>query len=156
MWLFPSFLNHLFLSHYLFLSVFPPKMKSVSLAPMCLQVCHTFFFLLQNPSGELSRQVSICLSFPSPSWIHFRAQGSTGLVNVARLWSWSDGWVGRHLHFSDPHPVRYERPPQALTSRRLAWQAYHMPPLGRNFQCPCRVPCQLLFCFDFFPPIYFY
>ena len=62
MWLFPSFLNHLFLLHYLFLSVFPPKMKSVSLAPMCLQVCHTFFFsckILQESCLDKCPSVSL-------------------------------------------------------------------------------------------------
>ena len=62
-------------------------MKRVSLAPVCLRVRHTFFFLLQKPSGEWSRQVFICLFFASNSWMHFRAQGTTGLVDVTRVWA---------------------------------------------------------------------
>ena len=78
-------------------------MKRVSLAPVCLQVCNTFFFLMQNPSGELSKQVSICLSFASNSWVHFRAQGTTGLVTGT--WVWAEVMTGREaLTFQQPPP----------------------------------------------------
>ena len=124
-------------------------MKRVSLAPVCLQVCNTFFFLLQIlqesclnkcPSVSLLQVTLECTSGP-------RAQQGSWLSHECEPKWWL---TGRHLHFNDRHPETYKRSRQALTPWPLLWQAYHMPPLIRNFQCPCGVLCQLLVSFVFF------
>ena len=125
-------------------------MKRVSLAPVCLQVCNTFFFLLQNPSGELSKQVSICLSFASNSWVHFRAQGTTGLVTVT--WVWAEVMTDREA-------LTFQRPPpwdvQEITSSSYPMTSSlagipHATP-DKKFSVSLRgsVPTPVFFCFFF-------
>lgn len=125
-------------------------MKRVSLAPVCLQVCNTFFFLLQNPSGELSKQVSICLSFASNSWVHFRAQGTTGLVTGT--WVWAEVMTDREaLTFQQPPPWDV----QEITSSSYPMTSSlagipHATP-DKKFSVSLRgsVPTPVFFCFFF-------
>ena len=148
MWLFPSFLNHLFLSCYLFLLLFPPKWKEF-LQHLCVSKSATLSFfsckILQESCLNKCPSVSL-LQVTLECTLGLRAQQGSWLSHECELKRWL---TGRYLHFNDRHPEMYKRSRQVLTQWPLLWQAYHMPPLIRNFQCPRRVPCQLLFSFVF-------
>lgn len=126
-------------------------MKRVSLAPVCLQVCNTFFFLMQNPSGELSKQVSICLSFASNSWVHFRAQGTTGLVTGT--WVWAEVMTDREaLTFQQPPPwdVQEIMSSSYPMTSSLAGIPHATPDKKFSVSLRGSVPTPVFFCF-FFP-----